>query len=151
MSRMILTIALAGVLGACSAAAQTGPELTPAPAPLAAEADLQGGPLDPQASLEAHVAALHCDIRVRDTANGVELEALAHSDAPAMGVYEFTITKADRGGSSDIMQSGEFALDAGQSMSLGLSEISIDRGGSFHAELVLSDEAGVICREEVRS
>jgi len=172
MSRLILTMAALGALGACSAAALPTAEAPAAPSALASAAapaaltapasapELAGGPLAETAAAPlvaeaptrvALAEAVRCDIRTRRTARGVELEARARANAPAFGEYEFVITKHDRGGSSDIVQGGAFDLAAGQSQSLGLSEISVERGGRYRARLVLSDSDGVICREEVRS
>lgn len=171
MSRLVLTMAVLGALSACSAAARPSDEMASA-APVVAAAvtsapELVGGPVEPAmappaaaaavAAPAAHVpvqaalADVRCDIRTRRTSHGVELEAFARSDAPAMGEFEFIITKDDAGGSSDIAQSGVFDLGGGERQSLGLSEISVERGGRYRARLVLSDSDGVICREEVRS
>jgi hypothetical protein len=160
MSKWMLTVAAACMAAACSASALPGEELAPAAAPAAlmSEDDLAGAPLAEGAALEAEaeikLAALpdvRCDIRVRRTRHGVELEARARADAPAFGAYQFIITKTDAGGSSDIVQGGEFDLAAGEALSLGVSEFSVERGGRYRARLVLSDDVGEICRDEVRS
>jgi hypothetical protein len=162
-------MAVLGALSACSASARPSDSAAAAPLAVAAVAsapELAGGPAQPAmtpavAATVAAPAAMHtpvqafadvsCDIRARRTSHGVELEAFARSDAPAMGEFEFIITKDDAGGSSDIAQSGVFDLGGGERQSLGSSEISVERGGRYRARLVLSDSGGVICREEVRS
>jgi len=159
MSRLMLTVAMLAALGACSAAAGPAEQMAPAPpAALASEPVLASEPAEPAAKRTPHATAhavlaadVRCSIRTRRTANGVEFEAFARSGAPAMGEFEFVITKDDAGGSSDIVQGGAFDLGEDDSQSLGLSEISIERGGRYRARLVLSDSDGVICREEVRS
>jgi hypothetical protein len=170
MSRLILAMAVLGALSACSAAARPSEEMASAAPSVAAVASapaLAGGPVEPAATppaaafaapapaahapVHAALADVRCSIRTRRTSHGVELEAFARSNAPAMGEYEFIITKEDAGGSSDIVQGGAFDLNGGGSQSLGLSEISVERGGRYRARLVLSDSGGVICREEVRS
>ena len=76
---------LAGVLSlaACAAAAQ--------PEPIVAHAPMAG---------------LACEVRALATPHGVALEAVAYADAPLLGEYEFTITKDDSGGASDIAATG---------------------------------------------
>lgn len=154
MSKWMLTVAAACMAAACSASALPSEEPAPAAA-LVSEGELAGGPapaFDPQAEVKLAVMAdVRCDIRVRRTRHGVELEARALADAPAFGAYQFTITKTDAAGSSDVVQGGEFDLAAGEARSLGLSEISVERGGRYRARLVLSDHAGELCRDEVRS
>ncbi len=111
-------------------------------------------PQTPSATLEAQAAYvqpvsvsgdLTCDIIRTRTSHGVELRAVASSDFSAAGEYEFVITKHDRGGSSDIMQSGEYQLVRGESASLGSAEVSVARGGSYRARLELTDADGVAC------
>lgn len=122
-------------LAACAATASPAPQ-TFAEAPSAYEAVSYA----PQ--------SLSCDIIRTRTSHGVELRAVASSDMSAMGEYEFVITKRDRGGSSDIMQSGEFDLASGESADLGSAEISVARGGGFDARLELTSADGETCTAE---
>lgn len=154
MSRLILAMAVLGALSACSASARPSESAAAAPLAVAVAPPMAASVAAPPVAhtlVHAELADVRCDIRTRRTANGVELEAFARSSAPAMGEFEFIITKHDAGGSSDIVQGGAFDLSGGESQSLGLSEISVERGGRYRARLVLSDSDGVICREEVRS
>ncbi len=173
MLKLTLTIASLGALAACSAAARPTEEAPIAPAAIASEVEyaapdsneLALAGASEVAAPESYVAAapaammpvaaayadVRCDIRVRRTANGVELEAVARSDEPALGEYEFVITKSGAAGSSDIVQGGAFDLGGGHSQSLGLSEIGMERGARYRARLVLSDHDGVVCEDRVRS
>lgn len=119
-------------LAACAAAASPTP-----PAFAEAPAHVQEAP-----------PSLSCDIIRTRTSHGVELRAIAASDASMIGDYEFVITKRDRGGSSDIMQSGEFDLARGESASLGSAEISVARGGGYEARLQLTSADGETCVAE---
>lgn len=121
-------------LAACAATA------SPAPQPLTEAPAYEAVSYAPQ--------SLSCDIIRTRTSHGVELRAVASSDLSAMGEYEFVITKRDRSGSSDIMQSGEFQLASGESADLGSAEISVARGGGYDARLELTSADGETCIAE---
>jgi len=99
-------------------------------------------------SISYEPQGLTCDIIRTRTSHGIELRAVASSDLSAFGEYEFVITKRDRSGSSDIMQSGEFDLANGQSAYLGSSEFSVARGGGYDARLELTTTDGETCVAE---
>jgi hypothetical protein len=135
----ILLIASLAAISACTAVANP-PVLT-------------GASAEPALAVEAQTAQfasadVDCDIRAVRTAHGVRLEASAVSEGGASGEYEFVITKRDRGGSSDIVQGGEYDLIAGDMQSLGSAEVSVERGGAYRARLVLRDMDGVACNAE---
>lgn len=137
--RMLLIASLAAI-SACSAAA-TQPQLA-------------GRPAEPAFAYDAPISAVSargvdCDVRAVRTSHGVRLEASAISDLRASGEYDFVITKRDRGGSSDIVQGGEYSLAPGAVQSLGSAEISVARGGGYRARLVLRDRDGIACRAEI--
>lgn len=100
------------------------------------------------AYVEEAPESFSCEIVRTRTSRGVELRAVASSDFSAIGEYEFIVTKHDRGGSSDIMQSGEFELGGGESVSLGSAEISVARGGGYEARLELIGADGETCVAE---
>lgn len=136
--RMFLIASLVAI-SACSAAAS--PEV------------LAGAPEEPALAIEAPVAQLasaniECDVRAVRTSGRMRFEATALSETAASGEYEFVITKRDRGGSSDIVQAGEYDLIAGDMQSLGSAEVSIERGGAYSARLVLVDTDGIACSAE---
>lgn len=132
--KSLLFIGLSALTMACAATA------SPAPQTLAEAPAHEAVSYAPQ--------SLTCDIIRTRTSQGVELRAVASSDVSAFGEYEFVITKRDRGGSSDIMQSGEFDLSNGQSADLGSAEISVARGGSYDARLELISVDGESCVAE---
>jgi hypothetical protein len=136
--RSLLFVGLA-MLSACAANASPSQAQSFAETPYVAP---------PEAAYAAPVRAdLDCDIVRTRTSHGVELRAVASSGASIAGEYEFVITKRDRAGSSDIMQSGEFILD-GDSASLGSAEVSIARGGGYDARLELTSFDGETCVAE---
>lgn len=132
--KSLLLIGLSALTMACAANA------SPAPQTLAEAPAVQAISYEPQ--------SLTCDIIRTRTSHGVELRAVASSDLRAFGEYEFVITKRDRGGSSDIMQSGEFDLANGQSADLGNAEFSVARGGGYDARLELTTADGETCIAE---
>jgi hypothetical protein len=144
--RSLLFAGLA-ILGACAANAspQQAEALAEPPAYIAPAETAYAAPDEEPAY--ATRADLDCDIVRTRTSHGVELRAVASSGASIAGEYEFVITKRDRGGSSDIMQSGEFALD-GESTSLGSAEVSVERGGGYDARLELTSFDGETCVAE---
>lgn len=132
MLKSFLTATALIASGACAASAHPEPE--PARAqPTAYES-----------------AGVECMVRRVTTLHGVRLEALARGDRDAYGEYEFVVTKGGAGGSSDIVQSGEFDLATGQ-QTLGEAEFSMERRDYFRARLVLRDGEDVVCRDELRS
>lgn len=132
--KALLFIGLSTLTMACAANA------TPAPQTRAETSVYETASYAPQ--------SLSCDIIRTRTSQGVELRAVASSDLSTIGEYEFVITKRDRGGSSDIMQSGEFDIAGGQSASLGSAEINVARGGGYDARLELTSANGETCSAE---
>jgi hypothetical protein len=130
MKKLLITAAALIAASACTAVAQTG---------------------DRYDDHAAYPAEVECAIRLTPTRYGMRFEALAEGFAPARGQYEFILTKDDRGGSSDIVQGGDFDLIDGDREVLGSAELSLERGARYRARLVLSDDAGEICRSERRS
>lgn len=130
MWKSVLTASALVAASACAASAH--PNIAPA-TPIAYESD-----------------AVECMVRRTPTLHGVRLEALARGDREAYGDYEFVVTKDGAGGSSDIVQGGEFDLSAGEQL-LGEAEFSMGRRDYYRARLVLRDGGGVVCRDELRS
>jgi len=89
-----------------------------------------------------------CKIRETKTPQGVRLEALIHADRSVYGDYDFVITAYNKGGSSDISQSGAVDLVAGERAKVGSAEIP---RGRYRAVLTLSDARGPLCNLERRS
>lgn len=130
MKKFLVTAAALIAASACTAVAQTS---------------------DRHHGHQSATADVVCAIRMTPTRYGMRFEALAEGFAPARGEYEFILTKDDRDGSSDIVQGGDFDLLDGDREVLGSAELSLERGAHYRARLVLSDDAGEICRSERRS
>jgi hypothetical protein len=96
-------------------------------------------------------APLECVIRTEPTSYGTRFEAVALADSDAVGEYEFVLTRIDSGGSSDIVQSGDFDLRAGERAVLGEAELSMGRRARYSARLVLFDGREELCAVERRS
>ena len=77
------------------------------------------------------------------------IQAVAHADRAIDGDYELVITKSGGGGSSDVTQRGPFTAAAGESVTLGSTELGAD--GRYRAVLVLRDASGELCRQERQS
>jgi len=160
MRKLLLASSMLLALAACSAAAQSQSALA---SPVEIEAmdaislaeAMQDAPASelaaPAMAQPAHYepAAMICDIEARRSGDIVRLVAFAESDVPAYGEYELVFTKHDRGGSSDIMQGGEFDIGRGH-QELGIIETSLERGGRFDARLTISDADGIVCETELR-
>jgi hypothetical protein len=96
-------------------------------------------------------ARLACDIRTTPTAHGVAIAAVLNADRPAAGDYNLVITKIGQGGASDVNQGGPFSVAAGARVSLGETEVGLDRGDRLHVVLTLTEADGRVCRQELRS
>lgn len=108
----------------------------------------------PEPALLAHepAAGMSCEVRALTTPMGVALEAVAYTETAIAGAYQFTITKDDAGGASDISQGGAFEATPGVEMALGGAELSVARGGRLDARLVVLDAAGgELCRDSFQS
>lgn len=128
MSRFFVMAAAVGALMACAATAQPNAMAAPVAAPM-----------------HAFDSDVSCDIRVTRTSHSARFTAFASGDSAVD--YELTITKRDRGGSSDIMQAGYVDLAQGDER-LGEAEISLERGGDFEARLVVLDQGDTVCEAE---
>jgi hypothetical protein len=96
-------------------------------------------------------APVECVIRTAPSSYGTRFEAVALADEDAVGEYEFVLTRHDSGGSSDIVQSGDFDLRAGERAVLGEAELSMGRRARYSARLVLFDGREELCAVERRS
>jgi hypothetical protein len=123
-------------------------ELSPVqPPPLAVPPEPAPIPAPKPAPAVRTARADSCDIRVEHTSHGVLLTAVANTERS--GDYSFVITKRGESGSSDINQGGPF--EAGRRIELGASEVSLDRGSSYRATLVLTSSGRELCRRTIRS
>ena len=91
--------------------------------------------------------SLFCDIKVVKTSHGVRITPIVRSDRFVSGEYSIVITRKGGGGSSDISQGGPFDAPRGVKQELGSSEISLERGSSFHAGLKVRANGREVCRD----
>lgn len=91
--------------------------------------------------------SLFCDIKVVKTSHGVRITPIVRSDRFVSGEYSIVITKKGGGGSSDISQGGPFDAPRGVKQELGSSEISLERGSSFHVVLKVRANGREVCRD----
>jgi hypothetical protein len=96
-------------------------------------------------------AAADCAIRVRRTSAGVDITPVATPGRAMSGDYDLVITKSGASGSSDVTQAGPFRARAGETVTLGQTELSLGRRDRYRAVLVLTEGRREICRREVRS
>jgi hypothetical protein len=152
MIRIAFLIAALTATVGCSASALTGETSVE---PTLAAAAGEPGRLDAAeyAAAPSYQPYVTCDVVARTTRNGVRIEALAHAGDGVVDTidYELTVTRDGGGGSSDIVQSGAADLVAGETVTLGVAEFNLERRARYRADLVLSDEDGVICNAELES
>lgn len=101
------------------------------------------GPTAERATPEAR-----CEIRVDDRDDSVVLEGLVFAPEPVSGSYQLRISQKGGGGSSDIVQSGDFNIESGQTGSLGIVSFSM---GTRHYVAKLSvqwDDGAPDCKAE---
>lgn len=144
MARHFLMLCAAASAMACTAGAALSPATSAAPPPPAAVVEAQ--PVQ-----RRHHDRLGCEVRLTETRNGLLFEAWAFGEPGYEGAYTFVLTRADRSGSSDVRQNGDFVTDRDGAVLLGSSEVSVDRGVRFRARLTAAGVDGQACREEVRS
>ena len=151
LKRSVSLLALAALLtSACSAAAASMD--APPQAALAPAALVEPAP-SPAAAFTAtsyDEAPLTCEVRSRRTANGVLIQARAFADRDIDASYDLHIVKSGGGNASEVSQSGDFLLAAGDSAVLGENEMSFERGSRLRAQLTISDAQGELCQRSFR-
>lgn len=89
-----------------------------------------------------------CDVVATPTRHGVLIEAIVRSPRDVAGSYELSIVQSGAN-SSEISQSGDFNAEAGSTVTLGQTEMSMD-GSHARARLRITDENGAACSRIVR-
>jgi hypothetical protein len=84
-----------------------------------------GGNTVPTPAERAAAKLPRCEIRVDDRGDNVVLEGLVFTRAPVSGSYQLRISQKGGGGSSDIVQSGDFSIGSGETGSLGIVSLSM--------------------------
>jgi hypothetical protein len=87
--------------------------------------------MGPAASSAEASDGLKCAIRSVETAGGVELKGVVISNGTIDGRYQFVVTGG--GGSTNIMQSGDFSAEQGRPETLGV--VTLGGGGRYTAKL----------------
>ena len=151
LKRSVSLLALAALLtSACSAAAASidaPPQAALAPAALVEPAPVQAAAFTAASYDEA---PLTCEVRSRRTANGVLIQARAFADRDIDASYDLRIVKSGGVNASEVSQSGDFSLAAGDSAVLGENEMSFERGSRLRAQLTISDAQGELCQRSFR-
>ena len=81
----------------------------------------------------AGVSGLSCEIFESHRGGVVVLEGVVYSNSAVDGSYQFNVTRAGGGGSSNINQGGEFSVGTGGKSSLG--SVSLAGDGGYSATL----------------
>jgi hypothetical protein len=89
-----------------------------------------------------------CQLRLKDYGETIVLEGIVFARRPASGSYQLRVSQESAGGSSDIVQSGDFIVETGSTASLGT--VSLANGVSrYVAELTVQwDDGAADCVAE---
>lgn len=101
--------------------------------------------------LGSHEPPVSCELKLKRTSHGVQLEAWVRALRATEGEYQLIVTKTGPGGSSDVSQGGTFAVDARSATVLGSTEFGLEPRARLKARLILSDRHGRLCGDEVES
>ena len=77
-----------------------------------------------------------CEIHVREGAGSVALDAIVTAAAATEGTYELHVSGNGTSGNSDVTQSGEFSISAGEQSAVGSVTLATN-GGSYIADLAV--------------
>lgn len=80
---------------------------------------------------------LNCEIAVSKGRYGHTYEAVVHANKAVRGTYALSISKRSGGGSAMISQSGDFALAAGKSDTVGQATFGGTPPSAINAELTI--------------
>lgn len=84
-----------------------------------------------------------CEIRVDYERGSVVLEGIVFARGPVSGSYQMRVSQTGGAGSSEITQSGEFAVSSGSTGSLGVVSLS-NRAGGYVARLRVQWKGGTV-------
>jgi len=96
---------------------------------------------------------VHCGIVKVETPSSVELVGKVTSPVPAEGSYHFVIEKQGPSGRSDVTQSGDFLIGAGDGEEeVGRVTLDMDPSAFYVAHLIIEWNGGEIdCRYDSRN
>jgi len=82
-----------------------------------------------------------CELRADDSGENIVLEGFVFARKPVSGSYQLRVSQRGTGGSSDIVQSGEFNIESDSTGSLGI--VSLSKGTSrYEAKLEVQWDEG---------
>lgn len=87
---------------------------------------------------------IDCQIHKTVQSGVLRLDAIVGSRASSQGLYRFNVVKNASSGSSQNVQSGEFALERGQSSILTTVVLDDSAVGHYTATLVIESQSGSI-------
>jgi hypothetical protein len=75
---------------------------------------------------EEQTAPLHsrCQLRVDEIGNSIVLKGVVFAPKPGSGSYQLRVWQESAGGSSNVIQSGDFTVESGSAASLGTVSLS---------------------------
>jgi hypothetical protein len=104
---------------------------------------------DGQMNAQAASGSLRCEIEVEELGSGVQLQGMVFAKQGGHGSYQLQVRISSGGGSSNIIQSGEFSAQANAPTRLGVIQLGGD-GGSYDAQLkVFWDGEEIVCRKKI--
>jgi len=87
---------------------------------------------------------IDCQIRAADRNGVLQLDAIASSRAPSRGQYRLEVIKNSSSGSSQNIQSGEFALEPDLSAVLTTVVLDGSAVGHYRATLRITSQSGSV-------
>ncbi len=88
---------------------------------------------------------IRCEIRSRPVGNGLELTGVIWANEEVRGDYSFTIRSQGAGGSSNVVQSGIFAIHPNQAKIVGAVVVNSGDGSSYSASLSVRSDGEEVC------
>ncbi|OIQ77747.1 hypothetical protein GALL_405580 [mine drainage metagenome] len=91
------------------------------------------------------MSTIQCEIKSRPVNNGSELTGVIWADQTTQGDYHFAVSSQGAGGTSNVVQSGLFALQPNEPKVIGAVVVNAGSGSSFSARLSVRSDEGVQC------
>jgi hypothetical protein len=130
----LISAAGLALLAACAADAR--PNLAQAPLTIAKPA--------------AYGAVLRCEAQITPERGSVRVQAVVSGSPGFHGDYEFKISKSGPNGSADTDQGGAVELSSDRPLTLNSNIFNLSRGDRLRARLIVRNDIGEVCRDEVR-
>jgi hypothetical protein len=91
------------------------------------------------------MSTIQCEIKSRPVNNGSELTGVIWADQTTQGDYHFAVSSQGAGGTSNVVQSGLFALRPNEPKVIGAVVVNSGSGSSFSARLSVRSDEGILC------